>query len=174
MGIDENSLPFIGEYRYSVDTKGRFSVPAKFREILSREHSPELVLKKGTDRCLFLLPISTWRIHRARLDRNRVQTTPKGRFFARSYMRGGDLQQPDSQGRIQLNKDLRDHAQITDSVVVFGNDRVIEVWAPEVFDHYMAGGEHPGFSFDDEFEKYFGSEEDGQGQEQSGHGRETD
>jgi len=160
-------LPYIGEYRYSVDSKGRFNVPAKFREILTQEESADLILKKGLDGCVFLLPLSAWQIHRAPLDRKKLQATREGRLFARSFMRGGDLQQPDGQGRIQLNKDLRDHAKINDSVVVYGNDRVIEAWAPEVFDQYMEAGKYLGVSLEEGFEKYLGEEENGRAQQGS-------
>ena len=147
-------IPYLGEYRYSVDAKGRFNVPAKFREILKQEETSDLVLMKGLDGCVFLLPLSAWNDFRAPLDDDRLRSDREGRFFARDLVRGGDVQQPDSQGRIQLSKDLRAHAKIKDSILIYGNDRVIEAWAPEVFDAYMVAGNHMGPSLEEGASKF--------------------
>ena len=47
---------FIGEYRHSLDVKGRIIVPAKFRDGLG----DKFVLTKGLDGCLFAYSKDEW------------------------------------------------------------------------------------------------------------------
>ena len=41
---------FLGEYRHTLDAKGRVSLPARFRSAIS----PQLVVSKGFDGCLYV------------------------------------------------------------------------------------------------------------------------
>ena len=47
---------FMGEYRHTVDPKGRLIVPSKFRELLGAE----FVVTRGLDGCLFVYPMEIW------------------------------------------------------------------------------------------------------------------
>jgi MraZ protein len=142
-------IPYIGEYRYTVDASGRVNVPARFRDALKQETSPDLVLIKGLDRCIYLLPLSTWTRFRAPLDSERLYTDRMARWFGRDLLRDGSVQQPDSQGRVQIPQGLRDYAGIQDSCVIYGFDNKIEVWAPEAFDRYMEAGKVMGPSLEE-------------------------
>lgn len=57
----ENSLSygFMGEYVYSLDAKGRMSLPQKLRKGISEQESKEFVITRGLDHCLLLYPIGT-------------------------------------------------------------------------------------------------------------------
>jgi MraZ protein len=142
-------IPYLGEFRYTVDSSGRVNVPAKFRDILKQEPSRDLVLIKGFDRCIFLLPLSTWTKFRAPMDADGFHTDRQARWFQRDLLRDGGVQQPDSQGRIQIPQGLREYAGIGESAVIYGNDDRIEVWAPETFDAYMEAGRHLGVSLEE-------------------------
>jgi len=52
------SVMFMGEYRHSIDAKGRLIIPAKFREDLGET----FVLTRGLDQCLFGYPLQEWKI----------------------------------------------------------------------------------------------------------------
>ena len=47
---------FMGEYRHTVDPKGRLIIPSKFRELLGGE----FVVTRGLDGCLFVYPMNSW------------------------------------------------------------------------------------------------------------------
>ena len=49
--------PFLGTYTPRLDEKGRLILPAKFRGQLA----PGLVMTRGQERCLFLLPMDEFR-----------------------------------------------------------------------------------------------------------------
>lgn len=47
---------FIGEYQHNLDTKGRITMPSKFREELGNT----FYITKGMDGCLFVFPEAEW------------------------------------------------------------------------------------------------------------------
>jgi len=47
---------FLGEYQHSLDSKGRITIPAKFRDQLS----DRFIATKGLENCIFLFPLSEW------------------------------------------------------------------------------------------------------------------
>ena len=48
---------FIGEYRHSLDVKGRIIVPAKFRE----ELGDNFIITRGLEECLFVYTNDEWK-----------------------------------------------------------------------------------------------------------------
>ncbi|GIT12006.1 MAG: hypothetical protein CM1200mP33_1920 [Chloroflexota bacterium] len=47
MTINKNT--FTGEFSYSLDTKGRVNIPAKFRNVLSKGNQRSFVITRGMD-----------------------------------------------------------------------------------------------------------------------------
>ena len=48
---------FLGEFNYTLDSKSRLTIPAKFRELLA----PMLIVTRNpTETCLMVLPMPTW------------------------------------------------------------------------------------------------------------------
>ena len=47
---------FIGEFKHSIDDKGRIAVPAKFREAFKSG----AIVTRGLDRCLFVFEKKEW------------------------------------------------------------------------------------------------------------------
>lgn len=141
--------PYLGEYRHTVDAAGRLNVPAKFRETLEQESSPDLVMIKGLEGCIYLLPLSTWAKYRAAMDRDEFVTDRRARWFLHDLLEDGGVEQPDSQGRIQLTKGLRKFSGITDTAVVYGKNDLIQVWAPKTFDAYVKAGKQFGGSLEE-------------------------
>ena len=50
---------FRGRYEYTIDSKGRVSIPSKFREILNQEYDDLLVIT-NYDYCLVAFPHQEW------------------------------------------------------------------------------------------------------------------
>ncbi len=48
---------FRGQFKYSVDSKGRISIPAKLRKHLSAEANETFVMTQGTALCIDLYPL---------------------------------------------------------------------------------------------------------------------
>ena len=85
---------FMGEYRHTVDPKGRLIVPSKFRELLGAE----FVVTRGLDGCLFVYPMDSWEAYVA--DLKKLPLTDKNaRLFMRFIVAGATTCELDKQGR---------------------------------------------------------------------------
>ena len=50
---------FRGRYEHTIDSKGRISIPSKFREILNKKYDDRLVIT-NFDGCLVAFPNEEW------------------------------------------------------------------------------------------------------------------
>lgn len=115
---------FIGEYRHTIDAKGRLIVPAKFRELLG----DEFVVTRGLDGCLFGYPRESWEAILAKYQEV-SQFSKDARKFARFFFAGAAACEVDRQGRILLPSVLREFAGIEKETVLAGVVSHIEIWS---------------------------------------------
>ncbi len=122
---------FIGEYSHSVDTKGRVSVPAKFRE----ELGDSFILTKGLDNCLFIYSMDEWKILESKLKQLPL-TNRDARAFVRFFFSGATECGLDSQGRIRIPTNLREHATLEKEATIIGVGTRIEIWSNKEWQEY--------------------------------------
>lgn len=127
---------FMGEFRHTIDEKGRLTLPARIREQLG----PEFVATKGLDGCLFLYPLGEWAALESRL-RELPATHKDARAFARLLFAGAAECRPDAQGRVLLPATLRQYAGLTREGVVVGVSTRVEVWQPEAWAAYVGAAD---------------------------------
>ncbi len=124
---------FVGEYLYTVDTKGRLALPAKFREVLG----PRFIIARGLDKCLFVYPGQEWE-----LILDKIKDMPlnqkDSRAYARYFLSGATEAEPDKQGRILVPAHLRDYAELNKEVYVLGVGTRLEVWSKDLWDGMKA------------------------------------
>ncbi len=98
------------------------SFPNKLREILG----PEFYLCMGHDDHY----IAVYSPEEFQIYRSKLFTVPgkAGSDIRRKLLSCADKQVPDKQGRIFITQQLRDHAGITDDVVVIGSENRAEIW----------------------------------------------
>lgn len=114
---------FIGEYRHTIDDKGRLSVPKKFRSELEKG----LVITKGLDGCLFVYTNAEWEKMSVKLN-SLPLTNKNAREFKRHMTSGAMDLEIDGQGRVILPEYLREFGSIKKNVVVAGVAERIEIW----------------------------------------------
>jgi MraZ protein len=119
---------FLGEYEHTLDEKGRFTIPAKFRAQLASG----LVITRGIDRCLVLHPMDHFMGLAAKVS-NLPATSPQARGFRRLEFSGAVDAAPDKQGRVGLPTHLREYANIDKQVVIIGLFDYCEIWNPETW-----------------------------------------
>ena len=122
----------MGEYRHTIDDKGRLTLPSRIREGLG----PAFVATKGLDNCLFLYPAAEWEGLEAKL-RALPQTQKDARAFVRLFFAGASECRPDAQGRVLLPAPLRAYAGLEREGVVVGVGTRVEVWQPEAWARYV-------------------------------------
>ncbi|OYD06688.1 division/cell wall cluster transcriptional repressor MraZ [Paludifilum halophilum] len=127
---------FMGEYRHSVDEKGRLIIPSKYREDLG----PSFVVTRGLDHCLFVYPQSEWRNLEQKLKALPF-TRADARAFTRFFFSGAIVVELDKQGRITLPSHLRDFAKLEKECVIIGVSNRVEIWSKEAWAAYYETSE---------------------------------
>ena len=119
----------LGEYSHNLDTKGRVSIPAKFRDDLGSS----FIVTKGLDNCLFIYSKQEWTTFESKL-----KTLPLTNPNARNFIRFATECEIDKQGRINIPQNLREYAGITKEVYVIGVATRVEIWDKEKWDNYTS------------------------------------
>jgi len=144
---------FLGEYRHTLDPKGRVVLPAEFRAQLA----DGCVVTKGQERCLYVFPLDRWAEEVERLNRlprtnSRLpRTNRKVRAYTRSVFAGAKKETPDRQGRIMLPERLRDYADLEREAVVVGIADRIEIWNQESWEQLSAEADDYYADIEEEF-----------------------
>jgi len=127
---------FMGEYRHSLDDKGRLTIPSKFRDGLGTS----FVVTRGLDHCLFAFPRSEWS-HLEQKLKSLPFTRADARAFTRFLFSGAIEVELDKQGRINLPAHLREFAQLEKDCVVIGVSNRVEIWSKDNWESYYANSE---------------------------------
>ena len=122
---------FIGEYRHSLDVKGRIIVPAKFRDGLG----DKFVLTKGLDGCLFAYSKEEWANFEEKI-KTLPLTNKDARAFVRFFFAGAVECEIDKQGRTLIPPMLRDYAVLNKDLVIIGVSNRVEIWSQDKWDSY--------------------------------------
>lgn len=130
---------FIGEFRHTVDEKGRLSIPVKFRVPMAEG----AVVTRGLDRSLFFYSKREWETLAAK-----IAALPLGqadtRAFSRLMLAGAMEVDVDKSGRILLPDYLREYAGIKKDVVLVGLYNRVEIWDEETWKTYSTQTEADG------------------------------
>ena len=122
---------FTGEYRHSVDGKGRIAVPARFRARLDGG----AYVAEWIDGCLGLFPRSAFEALAERVAARPV-TDASIRAFSRSVFARAFEVELDGQGRVLIPASQRAWAGIGAEAVVVGAIERLELWAPDRWSAY--------------------------------------
>ncbi len=116
----------VGEYKTKICNKKRVAIPKVFREELGEE----IILTRGYENALILVNKEMWQkianevINGSFINKNIRDTT---RFLV-----GSALQiEYDSQGRVVIPDNLKEHANLSKEIVFVGLYNWIEIWSKE-------------------------------------------
>ncbi len=127
---------FRGQFTYSIDSKGRISIPAKLRKHVSPEANETFVMTKGTAACIDIYPLDEWQqIEQRLLKLNPFN--PDDAKFIRMFSQYASEDTMDSQSRILIPQSLIEYAKIEKEVLILGALKKIEVWNPAVYEDYI-------------------------------------
>ncbi len=124
---------FLGNYRHSIDRKGRLTVPARFREALSEG----AYLLRGFERNLMVLTAADFeRIYR-RVNALSM-TDPLARQLKRLIFATASPVEVDRAGRILIPPYLREAVGLEDEAFVVGVGDYFEIWPPEGWEEQLS------------------------------------
>ena len=114
----------IGEYKTKICKKKRVAIPKKFREELGNE----MILTRGYENALILVNQEMWKkianevINGSFINKNIRDTT---RFLVGSALEV----ECDSQGRIVIPDNLKEHGDLSEEIVFVGLYNWAEIWS---------------------------------------------
>lgn len=134
---------FLGSYTYTLDDKGRVSLPAPFRREAGEQR---FVLLQVYAPALALYPEGAWREVEERL-KGVIRNDPDARMWVLSLMSSAVEVTPDAQGRILVPAKLQEAAKLSGQVLMVGAIDKVELWNPAEFEAAVTGTQS-------EFERY--------------------
>lgn len=129
---------FTGEYRHSVDDKGRMAVPSKFRPQLDGG----AFVSRWIDACLAIYPRTEWDALAQKVAGLPIADA-SARTFARFVFAGAFEVDLDRQGRMVIPASLREWAGLESEAVIVGARDHAEIWTPARWDEYRRAMESP-------------------------------
>ena len=127
------SNTFIGEYKYSLDSKGRINIPAKFRQSLSKDNYNTFVATRGQDPCIWIYPMKEWKKIEDEL-RKLSSVSGVHRTFVRQIASSATPSTCDKQGRIIISPSLLSYAELNKEALILGMINKIEIWNPDILE----------------------------------------
>ena len=124
----------MGEYRHSLDVKGRIIIPAKFRD----ELGDTMVVTRWLDGCLAIYTEEQWKTLYEKLQ-TLPSTKREARRFTHMIMAKASECTLDSQGRIRLPNPLIEEANLEKDCVVIGVSDHVEIWDLNRWNEYYEG-----------------------------------
>lgn len=145
-------MKFRGVKYLTIDDKGRFAMPAKYREALFESCGGRLVVTVGTDGCLLVYPQPVWEEKQEEIQ-ELPNADPRVRRFQRvviGYATDCDMSK---QGRVSLTSSLREIGKLDREIALVGQTDKFEIWDANRwrefasdFDFDFAGEALQGFS----------------------------
>ena len=129
-------IGFIGEYEATLDTKGRFLLPAGFKKQLPESGAEHFLVNRGLEKCLSLYPMKSWKPIFSDIS-NLNDFDPKVRQFRRYFLNGATQVELDSASRILLPKNLMEHAGLERDIVLVSAVNKIEIWDKNKYQQFF-------------------------------------
>lgn len=132
---------FLGSFKYSIDSKGRVSIPAKLRKFVDPKSNDAFVMTRGTTKCIDIYPMNFWE----ELVQNKLNQLnsfePQEAMFLRMFLQQAAEDKLDSQARLLIPKNLIEYAEINKEVLILGAIKKIEIWNPQNYEEYLKSSE---------------------------------
>jgi len=126
---------FVGDYTGKVDVKGRFILPSAFKKQLPENQPLTFVVKKDIfEKCLILYTSEEWERQNSIIRAGLNPYNREHARFLREFYRGTAEVNLDSNNRLLIPSRLLDFGQISNSVVLSGQDKKIEIWSKQAYE----------------------------------------
>ena len=127
-----------GEYRNTLDEKGRIIFPTRLRNELTGN---VLVLTQALDKCLWLFTSEEWKELSAKIMASSSPFNAQARLVLRRLIAPAQEVEFDKSGRISIPQSLREYANLTKDCVVLGVNKYIELWDSTTYQDYLSASE---------------------------------
>lgn len=121
-------LMFLNHYHHNLDEKGRLTIPARYRELISQG----AYITLGFDQNLMVLTTSYFNEIAERSAKLSL-TDATSRQLMRLIFSNAERVEVDKAGRILIPQSLRDAVQLDGEAVVVGVLNYFEIWSPSLW-----------------------------------------
>lgn len=124
---------FKGNFPYTIDPKGRMSVPTRFRGLMPDQgDGRQLIITLGiTGQCLWAYPQEEWKEIENQITQ--TKSSLQRDAFVRNFIGNAHECTIDKMGRVLIPLVLREKASLTKQVVIVGALKKFEIWDKDVF-----------------------------------------
>jgi MraZ protein len=137
-GVREGMDRFVSNVTLRLDSKGRVSIPAAFRSVLTRDGFEGLYCYPALDQSAIDAGGNALLAEIERLiGRFPPYSNEREEFLVALYGTSETLK-VDTEGRVSLTEGLRAHAGISDTVAFVGLGHKFQIWEPERFRAHLA------------------------------------
>jgi MraZ protein len=120
-------IRFLGDFEATLDTKGRFLLPAGLKKQLPESDTQRFVINRGFRKNLNLYPIQNW--DKEFDDYEKLnQNDPIVREFLDNSLNGATYVEPDSAGRLLIPPNLKEQCGLEKDIVLVSKIKKIEIW----------------------------------------------
>ena len=128
-------IMFMGEYRHTLDDKGRITLPSKIRFELGEY----FIVTRGLDNCLYVYSKDSWDNI---IDKYReLPNTKDARNFMRFFLSGATENNADKQGRLNISQSLIKYASLNKNCIIIGVNDHLEIWSEENWNKFIETNE---------------------------------
>ena len=119
---------FLSTFENKIDRKGRLSVPAKYRAIFERNHTPLYLFKSLTKSCLEGCGIERIRQIVDAIDQ--MDVLSEDTLALQTILSSSQEMKFDKEGRVMLSDDFILYAELEELALFSGIGRSFEIWNP--------------------------------------------
>ena len=127
-----------GEYRNTLDEKGRIMFPSKLRSAINGN---VLVATHAFDNCLWLFTPAEWQNVSSKLIEHSSLFSGGNRFVLRKFIAPAQEIEFDKSGRISIPMSLRESANLSKDCIILGVQKYVELWDVDSYNAYMTESE---------------------------------
>ena len=127
---------FRGNHPTRVDEKGRLKVPAEFKRLVDEQYNEHFYITSKDGKVAEIYPMKEWEAFEKKLAEIPNFNPAKKKLMARINYYGQAVDM-DPQGRLLVPQILREEAEVTGDVVVFGMQTYLEVANHDIFKQNM-------------------------------------
>ncbi len=127
-----------GEYRNTLDEKGRILFPTRLRnELFAESDKCVLIVTQAFDHCLWLYTLDEWKNISSKIMETASPFNQKDRIVLRHFIAPAQEVELDKSGRLSIPQSLREYAHLSKDCVILGINKYMELWDAQAYADYL-------------------------------------
>ena len=127
-----------GEYRNTLDEKGRILFPTRLRnELFAESDKNVLIITQAFDHCLWLYTLDEWKNISSKIMETASPFNQKDRIVLRHFIAPAQEVELDKSGRLSIPQSLREYAHLSKDCVILGINKYMELWDAQAYSEYL-------------------------------------